>query len=85
MEHYSKIVNNGQFFYPASNHYTPGANVICNKCNKTNLISCIGYESSDLCLICADLVVKYIRAIEESIPFAPQQPYYSDSRVVYKH
>lgn len=52
-----RIVTYGIFYFPAWKHYgRPGANVICNKCGRGNLTSCIGYGEQDLCLLCADAI-----------------------------
>lgn len=47
-----KIFKNGTYYNPASSHYNTGASVICDRCKRTNLDMCIGYESYDLCFQC---------------------------------
>ena len=52
-----KIIENGIFYYPATEHYgKPSANIQCDFCNKSNLKSCIGYQDYDLCLRCTDSI-----------------------------
>jgi hypothetical protein len=56
---FNKIVDYGTYYFPAWRHYgnTP-KNVICDKCLKSNLVSCIGYGQQDLCLQCADRITE---------------------------
>ena len=51
---YSIIAENGTYFFPAWKHYGRTANVVCDRCYKSNLSACIGYGEQDLCLTCAD-------------------------------
>lgn len=52
-----EIAKKGMYFYPAYKHYGIITNVMCDRCNKTNLKACIGYDSRDLCLKCADTLI----------------------------
>src|SRR5665648_688938 len=56
------VYQNGTFFNPASSHYvsTGNSNVVCDRCHKSELKSCIGYGELDICLSCA-------RDIESSV------------------
>jgi hypothetical protein len=50
---FNKIYKNGKFYNPATTHYGNSSNaVVCDKCRKKNLKSCIGFGSEDLCLSC---------------------------------
>lgn len=51
---YFKVLEYGTFYYPAWKHYGKHVTVICDRCNKSNLKSCLGYGNYDLCLSCAD-------------------------------
>lgn len=57
-DEYEQIIKNGTFYYPAWKHYGRIANVVCDKCLKNNLISCVGYVNKDLCLQCVDFITK---------------------------
>ncbi|AYV75182.1 MAG: hypothetical protein Terrestrivirus1_56 [Terrestrivirus sp.] len=57
---FSEVVENGQFFFPAYSHYGTKTNVVCDRCKKTNLVSCIGYDTLDLCLPCAGTVTEML-------------------------
>ena len=47
------IVKNGTYYFPASKHYNnQSTNVVCDRCRKTNLDTCIGLDNYDLCLSC---------------------------------
>jgi hypothetical protein len=66
---FSEVVENGQFFFPAYSHYGTKTNVVCDRCKKTNLVSCIGYDTLDLCLSCAGTVTEMLsKNITNSIP-----------------
>lgn len=54
---FENVVRYGYFYYPAHKHYGKFVSVRCDRCNKTDLTSCIGYDKMDLCLPCADSVV----------------------------
>lgn len=48
-----QILKNGTYYNPASKHYNGNStNVVCDRCRKTGLDMCIGYETYDLCLQC---------------------------------
>ena len=48
-----QILKNGTYYNPASKHYNfNSTNVVCDRCRKTGLDMCIGFESYDLCLQC---------------------------------
>lgn len=55
-------IENGKFYYPAWKHYRSiESNVVCDRCDKTNLISCIGYgDNFDLCLNCVEFITSII-------------------------
>ena len=53
-----KIVKNGTFYNPASKHYSYETDVKCDKCLKTGINICIGWENYDLCMSCVDLLSK---------------------------
>ena len=55
-----ETVTHGQMYFPATNHYSHFCVVACDRCNKTNLDICIGYEKIDLCLPCAEKVANDI-------------------------
>lgn len=46
----------GTYYNPATKHYNnkPFTNVICDRCKRENLKSCIGHNNCDLCLRCVD-------------------------------
>ena len=50
----------GTFYQPANLHYSGSGSVNCDKCQRTNLKSCIGYQNYDLCLECITQVEKII-------------------------
>lgn len=53
------VVRLGKFYYPATSHYgTQSTTVVCDRCQRTNLVSCIGYGEMDLCLPCAHQVAE---------------------------
>jgi hypothetical protein len=52
------IILDGKYFFPASIRYPEGSIVICDRCQKQKLVSCIGCGDLDLCLPCADLVAQ---------------------------
>ena len=69
------ILDNGQFYFPASKHYTSSStNVCCDRCNKSNLAACIGYQKSDLCLVCAN------ELINNRLPIHTFSPYPEENR-----
>ena len=51
MEYTSKY---GTYYNPANKHYKYKGIVNCDRCSRTNLLVCIGWEEYDLCLKCAD-------------------------------
>ncbi len=53
-QNYQKIVNNGIYYYPAWKHYGRVTTVVCDRCSKSGLKTCIGFGQSDLCMICVE-------------------------------
>jgi hypothetical protein len=62
---FKKIIENGQLYYPANQRYGPDKQVVCDRCKRNNLSICIGYESYDLCLTCADKITPSHQYINE--------------------
>jgi len=54
---FKDIVISGTFHYPANSRYSSNSVVVCDRCQKRNLLACIGSGDKDLCLPCADLVI----------------------------
>ena len=66
-----KIVIFGKFYFPISNRYPdiPNSKVTCDMCKQEKLKCCIGYDTQDLCLSCADIVVRRLtKTTEEKRP-----------------
>ncbi len=54
---YTAILERGTFYFPAGAHYSnPDAKVICDRCKRSGIPACIGFERNDLCLPCAEVV-----------------------------
>lgn len=52
-QQYMNIVKHGTYYNPASKHYgSVTTNVVCDRCQRTNLSVCIGWQQSDLCMRC---------------------------------
>jgi hypothetical protein len=62
MYNFEEIVLKGKFYFPANLHYINNVSVKCDRCQKTDITSCIGYNKMDLCLKCADIVSDNIRS-----------------------
>jgi len=61
MVNFEQIIKNGNFYFPAWTHYNKNdANVTCDRCRRTNLKCCIGYNEYDLCLDCTEDVVQIL-------------------------
>jgi len=72
MINFEQIIKNGNFYFPAWTHYNKSdANVTCDRCRRTNLKCCIGYNNYDLCLDCTEDVVQILNR-----PIKPIQPIY---------
>lgn len=60
---YNDIVTKGTYYFPAvqrysTNNTSSSQTVTCDRCFSNNLRACIGYKEYDLCLQCADFLVK---------------------------
>lgn len=54
---YTAILERGTFYFPAGAHYgNPDAKVNCDRCKRSGIPACIGFERNDLCLPCVELV-----------------------------
>ena len=54
---YTAILERGTFYSPAGAHYdNPDAKVICDRCKRSGIPACSGFERNDLCLPCVELV-----------------------------
>jgi hypothetical protein len=53
------ILERGVFYYPAGRHYgNPDASVNCDRCRRTGITACIGFDRFDYCLPCVDAIVR---------------------------
>lgn len=53
------ILERGVFYYPAGLRYAnPDAAVTCDRCRRTRILACIGFERYDYCLPCVDAVAR---------------------------
>ena len=66
-----KIFKNGTYYNPASSHYNTDTSVICDRCKRTNLDMCIGYDTYDLCLQC----IQDISLQLKKQPVSPQKSF----------
>lgn len=55
-----QIYKLGSYYNPATNHYGYEANVTCDRCFKSHLSICIGWQTYDLCLPCVNEINKEI-------------------------
>jgi len=55
---FRQIVHNGQYYFPASNHYQRATTVNCDRCQRSQIPACIGWREFDLCLGCAQIIVE---------------------------
>ncbi|AYV75173.1 MAG: hypothetical protein Terrestrivirus1_47 [Terrestrivirus sp.] len=54
---FENVIKFGTFYCPAYKHYGPVETVVtCDRCHKTNLVSCIGFDKLDVCLKCGEEV-----------------------------
>lgn len=51
------VARHGTYFNPASDHYKNPDVILCDKCHKSNLQVCIGYQDMDLCLDCVKSIL----------------------------
>lgn len=76
---YTAILERGRFFYPAGVHYgNPDASVVCDRCKRSGIKTCIGYDRYDLCLPCVDLVAARISVPTAVLPTSSLPPSLSD-------
>ncbi len=54
----NKVYKYGQYYNPSQNHYKKDVNVVCDRCHKSNLKTCIGYDTYDLCMGCIESLSK---------------------------
>ena len=66
---YELILTRGSFYYPAWKHYgNPETRVKCDRCERTDLLTCVGYERMDLCLPCVEIVAHWLAVPVGSVP-----------------
>jgi len=68
---FSNTAKYGKYYNPASAHYGPNTVVTCDKCQRTNLKTCVGYESYDLCLSCCETIVEIDHALKTKTTLFP--------------
>lgn len=47
-----EVYKKGSYFNPATDHYGVTGTICCDVCGKKNLVTCIGYKQTDVCLEC---------------------------------
>ena len=66
---YELVLTRGTFYFPAWKHYgRPEISVKCDRCERTDLLTCVGHESMDLCLPCVEIVARWLTGAVGSIP-----------------
>ena len=65
-----KIYKFGSYFNPAHNHYGYETNVVCDRCFKSHLSICIGWQTYDLCLSCVNEIDKEMKK-KSTTPTSP--------------
>jgi hypothetical protein len=69
---YELVLTRGVFYFPAWKHYgRPEISVKCDRCERTDLLTCVGHESTDLCLPCVEIVARWLTGAVGSIPRSP--------------
>lgn len=68
-EQLTRVALSGTYFHPASRHYpdNPSSRVICDRCGMQNILACIGLDSMDLCLHCAQILIEEHERAREQI------------------
>lgn len=69
----------GVYYNPAWQHYNAPTNVVCDRCKRTNLPVCLGYDSLDLCMLCVHEMSKI-----KSQPTVPVRPLTRMSQDMYR-
>lgn len=57
----------GKYYYPASSHYNNDSIIQCDRCFRSNLHSCIGFENLDICLSCAQITESHMKPIDRAM------------------
>ncbi len=68
---YELILTRGTFYFPAWKHYgNPETVVKCDRCERTELLTCVGYDRMDLCMNCVEIVARWLQRTGgvESVP-----------------
>jgi hypothetical protein len=68
-----KIAMNGTYYNPAYKHYGVKTNVVCDRCSRSNLNQCIGLDKADLCLKCADELMRIHEAKSNKPPMTQME------------
>lgn len=67
------ICKYGTYYNPATKHYNTNATVVCDRCFRSNLDSCIGWQTYDLCLLCVH-AINSKSDVDIHQPFYPHKP-----------
>ena len=59
------VVTRGHYSYPAYKRYINECTVKCDYCDKKNLPASIGFQQYDVCLSCADCLIKTYKIVEK--------------------
>jgi len=62
----------GIYYNPASKHYNSNTNVVCDRCFKHNISTCIGWQTYDLCLVCVNTINNDFD--KDFVPTKPNKP-----------
>ncbi len=71
----------GLYYNPATDHYPNADYVFCDRCKKTRIYKCIGWENYDLCITCVcilydtetfDKVPEEVKKIMNTIELIPE-------------
>ena len=69
------ILERGQFYFPAGMHYgNPDGGVNCDRCRRTGLKACVGFDRFDYCLPCVEAVAAVAARPADMSVAAPRVP-----------
>ena len=53
------VLQNGSYYYPATKRYNSDEIIVtCDRCRRTDILSCLGYKNIDLCMTCVNELEK---------------------------
>lgn len=72
---YLDVINKGKQFNSPAERYAEGVQIICDRCQNAPIMEGYGYETLDICLLCANIITEINYDNDDNLTFMCQEQF----------